>query len=99
MRYNKTERLGVIETDRIVTEEIGWIFREQPIIDVGLDAIIEEVINDEPTGKFLALQIKTGEGNFHKTEKSLTHYVSNIHYNYWLSLSIPIIIIASLVST
>lgn len=96
MRYNKTERIGVIETDRIVTVEIGWIFREQPIIDVGLDAIIEEVINDEPTGKFIALQIKTGEGNFYKTEKNLTHYVSNIHYSYWLSLSIPIILIAHL---
>lgn len=96
MRYNKTERLGVIETDRIFTEDIGWIFREQPIIDVGLDAIIEEVNNNEPTGKFLALQIKTGEGNFYKTEKFLSHYVSNIHYNYWLSLSIPIIIVAYL---
>lgn len=96
MRYDKTERLGIIETDRIVTDDLNWIFREQPIIDVGLDAIIEEVKENEPTGKFLALQIKTGEGNFYKTEKYLTHYVSNIHYNYWLNLSIPIIIVAHL---
>jgi hypothetical protein len=96
MRYNKTERLGVIETDKIVTKDLGWIFREQPIIDVGLDAIIEEVENDEPTGKFIALQIKTGEGNFYNTGKTLAHYVSHIHYNYWLNLSIPIILVAHL---
>lgn len=96
MRYDKTERLGVIETDRIITSDIGWIFREQPIIDVGLDAIIEQVEEDEPMGKFLAVQIKTGEGNFYRTEKNLTHYVSSIHYNYWLNLSIPIILVAHL---
>lgn len=96
MRYIKTERLGVIETDKIITKDIGWIFREQPIIDVGLDAIIEEVSDDAPTGRFLAVQIKTGLGNFYTTDKALTHYVSHIHYNYWLNLSIPIILVAHL---
>ena len=96
MRHNKTERLGVIETDRIITEELDWIFREQPIVDVGIDAIIEEVIDDNPTGKFLALQIKTGTGNFHINENFLTYYVSNIHYHYWLNLCIPIILVAHL---
>lgn len=95
MRYDKTERLGVIATDTIITDVIGWIFREQPIIDVGLDAIVEEVIN-EPTGKFLAVQIKSGEGNFYASENGLTHYVSNIHYDYWINLSIPIILVAHL---
>ena len=94
MRYNNTERLGVIETDRIVTKYIGWIFREQPIIDVGLDAIIEQSIDGNPTGKFIALQIKSGAGNFHLSENKIVHYVSHIHYNYWLNLDIPIILVA-----
>ncbi len=94
MRYDKTERLGVIETDRIVTKDIGWIFREQPIIDVGLDAIIEQSEGGNPTGKFLAVQIKTGRGNFQVSEKKITYYISNIHYNYWLNLDIPIILVA-----
>lgn len=94
MRYDRTERLGVIETDRIITKEIGWIFREQPIVDVGLDAIIEQSEDGNPTGKFLAVQIKTGKGNFQVSEKKITYYVSNIHYNYWLNLEIPIILIA-----
>lgn len=95
-RYSKTERLGVNETDRIVTKYIGWIFREQPIVDVGLDAIIEQSEKGNPTGKFIAVQIKSGESNFHVSNKNLTHYVSHIHYNYWLNLDIPIILVAYL---
>ena len=94
MRYDKTERLGVIATDQIITKEIGWIFREQPIIDVGLDAIIEQSEDGNPTGRFIAVQIKTGKGNFQITENKITYYVSNIHYNYWINLEIPIIIVA-----
>lgn len=93
-RYNPTERIGVNETERIVIEKIGWIFREQTIVDVGIDAIIEKVENGEPTGKFIAVQIKSGSGNFLKTERGISYYVSNIHYSYWLNLSIPIILIA-----
>ncbi|UFH32957.1 DUF4365 domain-containing protein [Chryseobacterium sp. C-71] len=93
-RYNPTERIGVNETEKIVIQNLGWIFREQPIVDVGLDAIIEQIENGEPTGKFIAVQIKSGSGNFYKTEKGLSHYVTNIHYNYWINLCIPIILIA-----
>ncbi|WP_461491568.1 DUF4365 domain-containing protein, partial [Pontibacter sp. HJ8] len=39
-RYSSTERLGVIATDTIVTKDLGWIFREQTIVDVGIDALI-----------------------------------------------------------
>ena len=94
MRFINTERLGVIKTDEIVTKNLGWIFREQTISDVGIDAIIEQVDNGYPTGKLIAVQIKSGKGNFHLSDKKITHYVSNIHYNYWLSLNIPVILIA-----
>lgn len=98
-RYSESEKLGkigVLKTDLIITDKLGWIFREQPILDVGIDAILEEVINNEPTGKFIAVQIKSGEGNFHLKQNSLTYYPSNIHYNYWTNLNIPIIFVAYL---
>jgi len=98
-RYSNTERLGVIETDRIVTKYLGWIFREQPIVDVGIDALIEQSEGGDPKGRFLAAQIKTGEGNFYVSENKLTYYVSHIHYNYWLNLEIPIILIAHIPET
>ncbi len=95
-RTNFTERIGVNETERLVIKNLGWIFREQPIVDVGIDAIIEQVNSGEPMGKFIAVQIKSGIGNFHKTDKGLTHYITNVHYNYWLNLNIPMILVAHL---
>lgn len=94
MRYKNTERLGIIETDKIVTAEMKWIFREQPITDVGIDAIIEKVEDGNPLGKFIALQIKSGLGNFYKAPKHLTYTVSRVHYYYWLSVNIPVILVA-----
>ncbi|MBS1793052.1 MAG: DUF4365 domain-containing protein [Acidobacteria bacterium] len=94
MRYNPTERLGIIETDKIFTKEFEWIFRELTVIDVGIDALIEESVNGNPTGKLLAAQIKTGLGNFFINEKHLVLYVTQIHYNYWLNFDLPVILLA-----
>lgn len=99
MRYNNTERLGVVESERVFIKEINWIFREQPVADVGIDAIIEEVEKSDPTGRLIAAQIKTGLGNFHSSNKHLTYYVSNTHYNYWLGYVLPVILIAYLPET
>lgn len=94
MRYNPTDRIGVYETASLVTKNLKWIFREQPIVDVGIDALIEEVKNGNPTGKFIALQIKSGEGNFHIVDGKITYYATQIHYNYWLNLNLPILMVA-----
>lgn len=75
------------------TKQLKWIYRDQPLVDVGIDALIEESIDGEPTGKFLAAQIKSGKGNVYETENSYTYYISNIHYEYWLNLDLPIILI------
>lgn len=99
MRANNTERIGVYAVGYIFSSEIDWIFREQKEVDVGIDALIEESVNSNPTGKFLAAQIKTGLGNFYVTKDTLTYYISHIHYQYWLNLSIPIILIAHLPSS
>lgn len=94
MRYNQTERIGINAAEQIFIKEFNWVFREQPIVDVGVDALIEQSENGNPTGKFIALQIKSGKGNFHMSNKGLTYYISNIHYNYWLNFDIPVLLIA-----
>jgi len=93
MRFNYKERLGVLESGIVFTKQLKWIYRDQPLVDVGIDALIEESINGDPTGKFLAAQIKSGRGNIYETENSYTYYISNIHYEYWLNLDLPIILI------
>jgi len=52
-RFTKTERIGVNAVERIVLDDLGWIFREQLIVDLGIDAHIE-LVEHEPTGKLVA---------------------------------------------
>lgn len=94
MRHSNVERRGVNAVEAAFIDEFDWIFREQPIADVGIDAFVEKKDNDTPAGKFMALQVKSGEGNFKVKPDKLTYYVSNIHYNYWLNLNIPIVLVA-----
>ena len=95
-RYSKTERIGVNAVERLVLDELGWIFREQPIADMGIDAHIERVDNGKPTGKLIALQIKTGASNFRETKKSFIYYGSTTHLDYWTGHSLPLLLIAHL---
>lgn len=94
MRHSLTERSGVYATASIITNDLKWIFREQPIVDIGIDALVEQVRDGNPTGKFMALQIKSGEGNFYFTDDKIIYYATQIHYNYWLNLNIPVLMIA-----
>lgn len=96
MRYNPKERIGVNKAEQIFIEEFEWIFREQAIVDVGIDAFVEQAENGEPKGKFLALQIKTGEGNFHISSDKITYYISKVHYEYWTNFDLPLILVAYL---
>jgi hypothetical protein len=93
VRYTPTERIGVNSIERIIIEDLKWIFREQAIVDVGIDAMIEVVKEGNPTGRFIAAQIKSGIGNFHSNENSFTYYASDIHYEYWTNCNLPVILI------
>jgi hypothetical protein len=47
IKYSKTERVGVNAVERIVINDLGGIFREQPILDFGIDAQAE-LVEDGP---------------------------------------------------
>lgn len=98
-RYNSTERVGINAVESIVLNELNWIFREQPIVDVGVDAQIEQVEASNPTGKLVAVQIKTGRGHFHETDDGLVYYGSLTHLDYWTSHALPVLLIAHLPDT
>ena len=95
-RYSRTERIGVNAVEKIVLSELGWIFREQPIMDMGVDAHIERVDHGNPTGELIALQIKTGASHFNETKNAFTYYGKTHHLDYWSSHSLPVVIIAHL---
>ncbi|SEJ14285.1 protein of unknown function [Azotobacter beijerinckii] len=95
-RYTPTERIGVNEVERISLHELGWIFREQPIEDMGIDAHLERVVEGKPDGKLLALQIKTGISHFREKEDSYTYYGKIVHLDYWTGHSLPVVLVAHL---
>ncbi len=91
---NFTERIGVSHCEEIVARS-GWLFREQPTNDVGIDAYIE--LYDSQTGsqrQLLAVQIKTGESWFSEINaRGVVFRFDEKHYNYWLTSSVPCIIV------
>jgi hypothetical protein len=94
-RYSPTEQIGVAATAGSVATELGWIFREQPVADMGIDAHIELVEPEgHPTGKLIGVQIKTGIGNFSETDEGYVYYGDNTHKDYWFGHALPVILVA-----
>lgn len=92
-RGSITERAGV-HLIGLVINKLGWVFREQPIMDYGIDATVEERKNANPTGRLLSLQIKTGS-SFVETNASgdIDFYIDSVHLEYWLNYQNPVILV------
>lgn len=97
-RYNATEQAGVHTVGAITAKELRWIFREQPVADMGIDAHIE-LVKDNPTGKLLGVQIKTGKGNFHETKDTYIYYGDDVHLDYWINHALPVVLVAHIPET
>lgn len=95
-RHSPTERIGVNATEAAVIKDLGWIFREQAISDMGIDAHIEPVSEGNPTGQLIGVQIKTGLSHFKEKDNNLIYYGSLVHLDYWLRHSLPVILVAHL---
>lgn len=93
MRYTPTNDIGRNIFGLKVSKHLGWIAREVTTSDVGIDFNIEEVVNGNPTARYLSIQLKTGLGNV-DIDKSGNYIFrfGETHYNYWLGSSIPVII-------
>lgn len=79
------EREGVSAVQNIVYRELKWFFREQTVDDYGIDAQIEVTSQEYPTGKMIAIQIKSGESYFiSTTEEGIIFRFDEKHKKYWL---------------
>ena len=90
---NATERIGVSYC-ALTAERNNWMFREQPINDIGIDAHMEFVEDDKPR-QLLALQIKSGSSWFKekKDDCIIFRNINERQYNYWIMNSLPCIVI------
>jgi uncharacterized protein DUF4365 len=87
------ERAGVNAVNAIFTEQFKWFFREQPLLDWGIDAQVEQIEGGAPTGKLFALQIKTGASYFKKQGQDYVYYGDMKHLDYWSGHSLPVYLI------
>lgn len=96
MKYNSEERIGVYSVGKIFTQQLKWIFREQPVNDFGIDAFVEitSAGTEIPTGRLIGVQIKSGKSYFKESRDD--HFVfrgSKRHLEYWLNHSIPVVMV------
>ncbi|MEO9851891.1 MAG: DUF4365 domain-containing protein [Reichenbachiella sp.] len=92
--FDPIERIGIHRSALIFLEQFGWIEREQPISDFGIDMHVEIVDNGVPTGQIFAIQIKSGSSYFkEETPTGYTYRGKNRHLEYWMSQSLPVLIL------
>jgi len=89
----KQERAGVAAVQSKTINHLGWIFREQPTDDFGIDAQIELVEDGVATGKLIAAQIKSGPSYFKKEhEDGWWFALDKDDLDYWLEHALPVVI-------
>ena len=90
---NSTERIGIYHCAEIA-ERNKWMFREQPIDDVGIDAHME-FIDDMNPKQLIALQIKSGASWFKEKRGNSIIFrgINERQYNYWTMNSLPCIVV------
>ena len=87
------ERLGIAFLDGFFAEN-GWIFREQSILDYGIDAHAEIVDGAYPSGKLIAIQVKSGLSFFKReNKKAFIFNPEEKHVQYWLGHYLPVILV------
>lgn len=91
---NTTERIGVHYCG-VIAERNKWMFREQPIDDIGIDAHMEITEDTGEPKQLIALQIKSGSSWFNeqKDECVVFRNINERQYKYWTMNSLPCIIV------
>lgn len=89
-----TARIGVSHIGEIAARN-NWIFREQPIDDLGIDAHMEYTELSGKLRQLLALQIKSGISWFKEIRNNCIIFrdINERQYNYWTMNSLPCIIV------
>jgi len=90
----KVASVGVTRTALAIQDELGWLFREQPIEDYGIDAHAEVVDGERVRGRLLALQIKSGTSWFERPGPGGWWFrPDQAHVQYWMNHSLPVVVV------
>ncbi|GAA5202033.1 hypothetical protein GCM10023322_83110 [Rugosimonospora acidiphila] len=90
----KVGTAAVTHTKLAVEDELGWLFRDQPTEDYGIDAHAEVVDGKDVRGRLLALQIKGGMSWFDEQGPGGWWFrPDKEHVQYWLNHSLPVALV------
>jgi hypothetical protein len=72
----------------------GWVFREQPVHDVGIDAMAEDCAGGFLTGRLIGLVFKAGRAFFSNPDgDGWLYHGLNEELSYWLSHTLPVVLL------
>lgn len=88
-KRQSTGQAGEYYVGAIITSDLEFIYRIQPIADIGIDGEIE-ILNDnrESTGEIVKVQVKASTSKKHPYKV----FVDSKDYEYWKLLNVPVII-------
>ena len=89
-----TERAGILAVETAVNDELGWYSREPLRPDYGIDLFLEAADLGIPTGRMLAVQVKSGPSFFSEvTSDGVIFRGDQAHLAYWSRHSLPAIVV------
>lgn len=89
---DRTERIGV-GIASTAFERLGFAFREQSVSDYGIDAHAELIESEQPTGRLLGLQLKSGPSYLSETcDEGYVFRMNKEHVEYWQNHALPVLI-------
>ncbi|MGB5685403.1 MAG: DUF4365 domain-containing protein, partial [Candidatus Electrothrix sp.] len=93
-KTGRTERMG-IGIAMTAFEALDFAFREQSESDYGIDAQAELIQSEQPTGRLLGIQLKSGPSYLSKRKRCEAGFVFSTdkkHADYWRDHALPVLI-------
>ena len=88
----RTERRGV-GLAMAAFESLDFAFREQSESDFGIDAHVELIESEQPTGQLLGIQLKSGPSYLSEVDKGgYIFRADREHVEYWQKHALPVLI-------
>ncbi|KOF15230.1 hypothetical protein AC244_24495 [Ensifer adhaerens] len=88
-----TARQGIDAVEKIFRRDPRWFFRKRCEPDIGVDAQAEILNAGNPTGRFIALQIRFGQAWFKTSDGDYIYHGENKHREYWTKHSLPVCVV------
>jgi hypothetical protein len=85
---------GVDLVAAVARQVLGFEFRVAPPPDYGIDGYLEKLWDEQATGRYLFVQIKTGRYYFRYADESGWYvYIPKPTVHYWLAHAMPVLLI------